>query len=120
MSPFQDALWEDCRIAAFGMDQANPDLTLIDYVRETFAALSLQDDPNQDAQAYQKEVEWPSHCLLSGREYHIIKPIDCPVSLDNVKEFVNDGDVNKKFLQNGERYLTENKSDTGHHLSMRS
>jgi hypothetical protein len=43
--------------------------------------------------------------------------------LDEIKEFAAltiDGDVNKQFLQFAERYLTGNKSDTGHHPAMKS
>ena len=60
----------------------------------------------------------------SGQEgdYHIIQPIDCPVNLDNIKEFaaLTGGDVNKKFLQFAERYLSNGKCDGGNNPALRS
>ena len=59
----------------------------------------------------------------SGRGYHIIQPIYCPVNLDNVRDFaalVDDGDVNKQFLQFAERYLSNEKSDSGDHPALKS
>lgn len=38
MKYYQDALWLDCRIAAFGMGQTNPDLIFIDLDDKDFCS----------------------------------------------------------------------------------
>ena len=61
--------------------------------------------------------------LWSGRGYHVILPIHCPVNLDNIKEFApltDDGDVNKKFLQFAKSYLSGGKCDNDHNPALKS
>ena len=88
MNRFQEGSWLDCRIAAFGIGQTNPDLIFIDLDKENFCkdrafkmALTktlknIKDKLNGFPTVYQ-----------SGRGCHVIQPIDCPVNLDNIKEF---------------------------------
>jgi hypothetical protein len=118
------ALWEDFRISAFGVNQTNPDLIFIDLDARDFVskkafkmALTKTLKNIKDKPGGYPAVDW------SGRGYHVIQPIDCPVNLDKIEEFAAltiDGDANKQFLQFVERYLTGNKSDTGHHAALES
>jgi hypothetical protein len=100
MITLQDALWGDRRIAAFGMDQTNPDLTLIDLGTRDFCSPSAcKTTLTKTLKRIKKKLSGHPTVYWSGRGCHIIKPIDCPVNLDTVKEFVNDGDVNKNFCR---------------------
>jgi hypothetical protein len=109
MFEFHAALWEECRIAAFGINQTNPDLIFIDLDTSDFAsirafklALTATLKNIKDKIGGYPTVYW------SGRGCHVIQPIDCPVNLDNIKEFADLTDYpNNKFLRFAERYLSD-------------
>ena len=119
---YQGALWEDCRIAAFGIGQTNPDLIFIE--------LDARDFPNMKAfktaltktlrNIKEKLGGFPT-VYWSGRGYHVIQPINCPVNLDEVKDFVDLTEhPSNKFLQFAERYLSNGKCDDGNYPAVRS
>ena len=87
MVHYQGALWEDCRISAFGVNQTNPDLIFIDIDAADFASMrssklaltaTLKKINDDLAGAHPTVTE-------SGRGYHIIQPLDCPMPLENIR-----------------------------------
>jgi hypothetical protein len=71
----------------------------------------------------EKKIGGHPTVLWSGRGYHIIQPIDCPMDLDNIDKFpplVVDKDVNKAFLQFAAEYLSNNKKDGCNNTSLKS
>jgi hypothetical protein len=122
MFEFHAALWEDCRIAAFGIGQTNPDLMFIELDTSDFAsirafklALTATLKNIKDKIGGYPTVYW------SGRGCHVIQPIDCPVNLDNIKEFADLTDYpNNKFLRFAERYLSDGKCDSANYPAIRS
>jgi hypothetical protein len=59
--------------------------------------------------------------LWSGRGYHIIQPIDCPIPLEQIKEFAAlDKEPSNEFLQFAARYLSANKRDQANHPALKS
>lgn len=56
----------------------------------------------------------------SGAGYHIIQPIDCPVALEQLKEFNEFERPSEQFLRFIEDYLSDGKADKGNYPSFRS
>jgi hypothetical protein len=121
---YKAALYEDCRISAFGINQMNPDLIFIDLDARDFVSMrALKTARTRTLNRIKNKLNGQPTVCWSGRGYHIIQPIDCPINLDEIEKFAaltNDGDVNKMFLQFAERYLTGNNNDDGHHASIKS
>jgi len=119
---FEGALWEDCRIAGFGVRQENPDLLFIELDAENFASMrSLKLALTTTLKNIEKKIGGHPTVLWSGRGYHIIQPIDCPIPLERIKEFAAlEPHTSNKFLQFAERYLSANKYDKGHHPALKS
>jgi hypothetical protein len=121
---YQAALWEDCRISGYGLNQINPDLIFIDLDGSSFKSKLAH---KRALEATLKNIEnkldgaHPT-VLWSGRGYHIIQPIDCPMSLENIKELaeLEPSTTSNKFLQFAERYLSKNKHDKSHHPAIKS
>jgi hypothetical protein len=122
MTSFQEALWLDCRIAAFGIGQTIPDLIFIDLDDKDFCSRrAIKMALTKTLKRIKKKLNGYPTVYRSGRGYHIIQPIRCPVNLDEIKEFAALTDrPNNEFLQFAEQYLTGNKSDAGHNPAMRS
>jgi hypothetical protein len=120
---YQGALWQDCRIAAFRVGQTNPDLIFIDLDASDFVSLrTFKLGLTVTLKNIKNKLGGFPTVYWSGRGYHIILPIDCPVNLDNIKEFaeLTDNNPNNKFLQFAERYLSKNKHDKSHHPAIKS
>lgn len=59
--------------------------------------------------------------IWSGRGYHVIQPINCPIPLEQIKEFTAlDPEPSNKFLQWAARYLSANKRDQANHPALKS
>ena len=119
---YQGALWEDCRIGGYGLYQTNPDLIFIDLDASSFkserahklALIATLDN-------IEKKIGGHPTVLWSGRGYHIIQPIRCPIPLEEIKELAErDPRPSNKFLQFAERYLSLNKQDKSHHPAIKS
>jgi hypothetical protein len=120
---FNGALWEDCRISAYGVNQTNPNLIFIDLDRSKFSSLRSFKLALTTTLKNIKEKLGGGHptILWSGRGYHIIQPINCPIALENIKELAGlEPETSTKFLQFAERYLSSNKNDKSHHPALRS
>jgi hypothetical protein len=120
---YQAALWEDCRIAGYGVGQTNPDLLFIELDAGSFASkrafkLAL----TTTLKNIEKVIGGHPSVLWSGRGFHLIQPIDCPRPLEEIKELaaLEPYHTSNRFLQFSERYLSANKSDSGHHPAIRS
>jgi hypothetical protein len=119
---FKGAFWEDCRIAGYGVDQTNPDLIFIELDKSSFISprafrLAL----TTTLKNIKEKIGGHPTVLWSGRGYHIIQPIDCPIPLEQIKELeALEPNTSNKFLQFAERYLSNNKSDSGHHPAIKS
>jgi hypothetical protein len=122
LSYYKAALWENCRIAGYGLNQANPDLIFIDLDAPDFVTLrSFKLALTTTLKTIKKKIGGHPTMLWSGRGYHIIQPIDCPVNLDNVKEFAAITNTpNNKFLQFAERHLSNGKADSSNNPAIRS
>jgi hypothetical protein len=124
MNKFQEASWLNCRIEAFGIGQSNPDLIFIDLDDRDFCSpRAIKLALTMTLKRIKKKLNGYPTVYRSGRGYHIIQPIYCPVNLDTIDKFaplVDDGDVNKAFLQFGARYLSDNKKDSDNRSSLKS
>ncbi len=112
---YKSALWEDCRINAFGIGQTNPDLIFIDLDTKNFRShRAFKMAYNDTLKRIEQKLGGHPSVTWSGNGYHIIQPINCSVNLDEKKELAavtRDGNVNKEFLQFAERYLSNGKCD---------
>jgi hypothetical protein len=119
---FQASLWEDCRIAAFGVGQTNPNLIFIELDARDFVSMkALKTALTKTLKNIKDKLGGFPTVYWSGRGFHVIQPIDCPVNLDEVKEFADLTPYpNNKFLQFAERYLSNGKCDSGNHPAIRS
>ncbi len=115
--------WLDSRIAAFGIGQTNPDLIFIDLDDKDFSSPKACKMALTNTLKRIKERLNGGHPTVyqSGRGRHILQPIDCPINLDNVKEFAALVDnPNDKFLQFSGRYLSNGKCDKSNNPGIRS
>jgi hypothetical protein len=124
---YQGALWEDCRIAAFRIGQENPDLIFIDLDAKDFPSMrSFKSALTRTLKNIEKKIGGHPTVIWSGRGYHIIQPIDCPIALEEIKEVVEleptttTNNISNAFLQFAESYLSNNKQDKGHHPAIKS
>jgi hypothetical protein len=120
---FRGALWEDCRISAYGLAQTNPDLIFIELDRSSFSSLrAFKLALTTTLKNIKERIGGHPTVIWSGRGYHIIQPISCPIPLEVIKEFeeLDSNNTSSKFLQFAERYLSNNKSDSGHHPAIKS
>ena len=108
--------------SAFGIGQINPDLIFIEFDTRDFVSMkAFKTALTKILHNIKDKLGGHPTVYWSGRGYHIIQPIDCPVNLDSIQEFADLTDSpNNKFLQFAERYLTGNRNDSGHHPAIRS
>jgi hypothetical protein len=119
---YKAALYEDCRIAGFGVNQTNPDLIFIELDRQDFASMrSFKLALTTTLRNIKEKLGGHPTVIWSGHGYHIIQAIDCPIPLENIKELAAvEPNTSTKFLQFAERYLSGNKQDNGHHPAIKS
>ena len=121
---YKAALYEDCRISAFGVNQRNPDLIFIELDASDFGNMrSLKLALTATLKNIGNKLNGARPTVLwSGRGYHIIQPIHCPQPLEEIKEFamLEPEDASTRFLQFAERYLSLNKCDKSHHPAIKS
>ncbi|HEX6253813.1 MAG TPA: hypothetical protein VFZ55_06300 [Nitrososphaera sp.] len=121
---YQGALWEDCRISAFYPGQTNPNLIFIDIDAKDFCSeRALKTALTKILKNIKQKLNGHPTVYRSGRGFHIVQPINCPINLDNLEELsklVRDKDVNKAFLQFASLYLSDNKRDSCNHTSLKS
>jgi hypothetical protein len=121
---YKAALYEDCRISAFGVNQRNPDLIFIELDASDFSSKrSLKLALTATLKNMKKKLDGAHPTVLwSGRGYHIMQPIHCPQPLEEIKELakLEPDNVSTKFLQFAERYLSSNKCDKSHHPAIKS
>jgi hypothetical protein len=120
---YQGALWEDCRIAGFRIGQENPDLIFIDLDAKDFSSMrSFKLALTRTLKNIKQKLGGAHPSILwSGRGYHIIQPIDCPIALETIKELAAlEPYTSNKFLQFAERYLTDGRCDKANHPALKS
>jgi hypothetical protein len=119
---YQGALWEDCRVSAYGINQTNPDLIFIELDRQDFASLrSFKLALTTTLKNIKEKIGGHPTVLWSGHGYHVIQPIDCPIPLEQIKELADlESETSTKFLQFAERYLSGNRHDKAHHPAIKS
>lgn len=119
---YQGALWEDCRINGFAIDQTNPDLIFIELDAKDFASMrSFKLALTATLKNIKEKIGGHPTVYWSGRGYHIIQPIHCPIALEDIKEFTKlETCPSNKFLQFAERYLSANKYDKGNYPALKS
>lgn len=117
------ALDLDFRIAAFRIGQTNPDLIFIDLDAENFASMrSFKLALTRTLKNIEKKIDGHPTVIWSGRGYHIIQPIDCPIPLERIKELetLEPHRTSNKFLQFAERYLSAGRCDKANHPALKS
>jgi hypothetical protein len=123
---YQGALWYDCRVSAFRIGEDNPDVIFIDIDLKDFVSeRACKTALTKTLKRIERKIGGHPTVLWSGRGYHVIQPIDCPVSLDNVKDFAEllttrDKDINKLFLRFASHYLSDFKRDKCNNVSLNS
>jgi hypothetical protein len=119
---YKAALYEDCRISAFGVNQTNPDLIFIELDASSFSSMpSFKTGLTKTLKNIEKKIGGHPSVIWSGRGYHIIQPIWCPEPLENIEKLrVLDPNPSNKFLQFAERYLSVGKSDSSHNPAIKS
>jgi hypothetical protein len=119
---YKVALYEDCRIEAFGVNQTNPNLIFIDLDACNFRSRkALKTALTKTLKRIKEILNGHPTVNRSGRGYHIIQPIDCQVDLSQIAEFAElSEDPSTDFIRFAERYLSGNKQDKSHNPSMRS
>jgi hypothetical protein len=122
MTYFQGSLWEDCRIAAFGIGQKNPDLIFIELDAADFVSMrSFKSALTKILNRIETKIGGHPTVIWSGRGYHIIQPIHCPIPLEDIKELAAlEPYTSNKFLQFAECYLSANKQDKTHYPALKS
>jgi hypothetical protein len=119
MSFFSGSSWLDCRINAFGLNQRNPDLIFIDVdpLKKKFSSRrAFELCLPKILRNIEEKIGGHPSVIQSGRGYHIIQPIECPIDLEKempelkalVERYEN---VSNEFLQFAERYLSLHKCD---------
>jgi hypothetical protein len=119
---YDGALRVNCRIAAFRIDQTNPDLIFIDLDKCNFATMrAFKVALTKTLKRIKDKLNGHPTVLWSGRGYHIIQPIACHVNLDNVDKLASlTKSPNDAFLQFVERYLSNGRCDDGNYPAMKS
>jgi hypothetical protein len=121
---YQGGLWEDCKIAVFGVNQKNPDLIFIELDARDFASMrSFKLALTATLKNIKEKIGGHPTVYWSGRGYHIVQPIHCPIALEDVKELAAlepYNNISNKFLQFAERYLSANKCDKGNYPALKS
>jgi hypothetical protein len=121
---YKAALYEDCRISAFGVNQTNPDLIFIELDASDFGNMrSLKLALTATLKNLKTKLNGARPTVLwSGRGYHVIQPIHCPQSLEEIKELAEyePDSTSTRFLQFAERYISLNKCDKSHHPAIKS
>jgi hypothetical protein len=119
---FQGALWEDCRISAFGIGQTNPDIIFIDLDAKDFKSMrAFKLALTTTLKNIKQKLAGHPTIIWSGRGYHIIQPISCHIPLEQIKELAAlDPEPSNKFLQFAGRYLSANKNDNANHPALKS
>jgi hypothetical protein len=102
--------------------QTNPDLLFIDLDAKDFASLrSFKLGLTATLKNIKQKIAGHPTVLWSGRGYHVIQPIDCPIALEDVKELAAPETCpSNKFLQFAERYLTAANCDNSNHPAIKS
>jgi len=122
MTFFQGALWEDCYISAFGLDQKLPNIIFIDIDAVHFVSMrALKLALTKTLKNIKEKLEGTPTVVWSGRGFHVIQPIDCPIPLEGIKELVVlEPNTSNKFLQFCARYLSAGKKDTSSNPALKS
>ena len=58
--------------------------------------------------------------MFSGNGYHIILPVECPIVLENIKEFEQFDKPSQEFLRFAKDYLSNGRADKNNNPSFKS
>ena len=119
---YKAALYEDCRVSAFGVNQTNPDLFFIDLDARDFSSRRASEMAlTQTLKRIKEMLNGHPTVYWSGRGFHIIQPIDCQTDLNQIADVAEiSEDPNTDFIRFAESFLSGNKQDKSHNPSMRS
>ena len=133
---FKESDFIDCRINAFpsytdykGIQRYPPDLIFIDIDKKDFktsigfevALFTTLKNVKVKLKNSNKNDIYPT-VLKTGRGYHIILPIECPIVLENVKEFqkYKNDKPSQEFLRFAKDFLSDDKADKNNNPSFKS
>jgi len=112
---FTQADFKDCRISAFGIyEQAKiiPNLIFVD--------LDDRDALNESLILFHKTIGSRPTVIDTGNGYALIQPVKMNSWVGVTQGNKKSEELSKLFLQWAERYLTNNKCDSGNHPSLKN
>ena len=127
---FKESNFVDCRINSFpsyteykGLQRYPVDLIFVDLDRHNFETeIELASALNVTLRNIKKKLgdrAIPT-VLKTGGGYHIILPISCPISLENIKEFNEFDRPSEQFLRFAKDILSNGKADKQNNPSFKS
>ena len=129
LAHFKHYNYVDCRINAFPYLKENIlwkpyllfiDLDLVDFNSQKSLDLAL----SKTKKNIKEILNGIPTVLWSGNGYHVIQPVDCPIELENIREFKKYKKVipllSQKFLRFAKDFLSNGKSDKNNHPSFNS
>ena len=129
---FKQSEYQDCRINAFSYSLLEfslnwtPNLIFIDLDLQDFKGLQqlkqalVRTLANIKKHLSNKKEEASPTVLWSGGGYHIVQPVECPVPLEQLKEFNEFDKPSEQFLRFLKDYLSSNKADKQNNPSFKS
>jgi hypothetical protein len=126
---FKKYNYVDCRMNAFPYLKENilwkPYLLFIDLDLPDFKSRKSLDLALSKTLKNIKEIlnGYPT-VLWSGNGYHVIQPVDCPIELEDIKEFEKYKNIvpllSQEFLRFAKDFLSNGKADKNNHPSFNS
>ena len=129
---FRKSEYQDCRINAFSYSLLEfslnwtPNLIFIDLDLQDFKSLEelkkalVRTLANIKKHFGNQQKEASPTVLWSGGGYHIVQPVECPVPLEQLKEFKEFDKPSEQFLRFLKDYLSSNKADKQNNPSFKS
>jgi hypothetical protein len=127
LARFKQTNWLDCRISAYpsyteykGINRQAPDFIFIDLDKATFKTEKTHNNAlSKTLENIEQKLGGKPTVLWSGNGYHIYLPVEAFV-LEEQDIFAKFQDMNpsRKFIQFAESYLSDNKADHAHNITV--
>jgi Primase X len=129
LAHFKRHNYVDCRMNAFPYLKGNilwkPYLLFIDLDLADFKSqISLDLALKKTLKNIKNSLNGSPTVLWSGNGYHVIQPVDCPLELENIKEFEKYKKIvpllSQEFLRFAKDFLSNGKADKNNYPSFNS
>ncbi|HSF49856.1 MAG TPA: hypothetical protein VLA74_03770, partial [Nitrososphaeraceae archaeon] len=131
---FEDSDFVDCRINAFpsyteykGIQRYPPDFIFIDIDRKDFQDdKSFENALSKTKKNIKDKLNGYPTIIWSGNGYHILQPIECPIILEQTKQFERyqnkffNFSASQEFLRFAKDNLSNGKADKSNYPSFKS